>query len=95
MTAPERSGERERLDRAVARQVERFERARRERSGVIAQSAYVGVLGLLFVLPVVGGAFLGRWLDSLATGYSIRWTVSLILIGVAIGAANVYFFVRE
>ena len=34
-------------------------------------------------------------LDSLVEGYSIRWTVSLILVGVFIGAMNVYLFIRE
>jgi ATP synthase protein I len=47
------------------------------------------------VLPVVGGAYLGQWLDSLLAGYSIRWTVSLILLGVFLGAVNVYLFIRE
>ncbi|HCU54125.1 MAG TPA: F0F1 ATP synthase subunit, partial [Gammaproteobacteria bacterium] len=47
------------------------------------------------VLPVIGGAYLGRWLDSLVAGYSIRWTVSLILLGVFLGAVNVYLFIRE
>lgn len=95
MSDLERSAERERLDKAVGRRVERIERGRRERTGVLAQTAYIGVLGLLFVLPVIGGAFLGRWLDGLSVGYSIRWTVSLILLGVALGVANVYFFVKE
>lgn len=72
-----------------------MERAEKERSTVLAQAAYIGVLGLLFVLPVVGGAYLGRWLDGLFEGYSMRWTLSLIFLGVVVGAVNVYFFVRE
>jgi ATP synthase protein I len=47
------------------------------------------------VLPVVAGAYLGRWLDSLLAGYSIRWTLSMIFLGVIIGAVNVYLFIRE
>jgi ATP synthase protein I len=43
----------------------------------------------------VGGAYLGRWLDSLASGYSIRWTVSLILLGVMVGMINVYLLIRD
>ena len=50
---------------------------------------------LLFVLPVIGGAYLGQWLDSLATEYSTRWTLSLILLGIIVGALNVYLFIRE
>jgi ATP synthase protein I len=82
---------RERLDR----QTRRLKKAEDERRSLLAQTVYVGTLGLLFVLPVVGGAYLGRWLDGLVAGYSIRWTMSLILLGVFIGAVNVYLFIRE
>jgi ATP synthase protein I len=47
------------------------------------------------VIPIVVGAYVGQWLDSVVEGYSIRWTMSLILLGLVIGAVNVYFFVRE
>ena len=87
--------EREQLRQQVEKQIARMERADKERRTVLAQSAYIGILGLLFVLPVVGGAYLGRWLDGMVEGYSMRWTLSLIFVGVAIGAANVYFFIRE
>jgi ATP synthase protein I len=82
---------RERLDQ----QARRLKKAEDERRSLLAQTVYVGTLGLLFVLPVVGGAYLGRWLDGLVAGYSIRWTMSLILLGVFIGAVNVYLFIRE
>ena len=87
--------EREELRQQVEKQIRRMERADRERRTLLAQSAYIGILGLLFVLPVVGGAYLGRWLDGLVEGYSVRWTLSLIFAGVAIGAVNVYYFIRE
>jgi ATP synthase protein I len=83
------------LKKQVERQARRMKKAEGERSTLIGQTIYIGTLGLLFVLPVVGGAYLGHWLDSLAPGYSIRWTMSLILLGVMIGILNVYFFIRE
>ena len=85
----------ERLRRQVDRQARRMQQADRDRPTLLAQTAVIGTLGLLFVLPVVAGAYLGRWLDSLAAGYSIRWTLSMIFLGVIIGAINVYFFIRE
>ena len=85
----------EELQRQVERQLERIERAERERPTLLAQSVHIGVLGLLFVVPVVGGAYLGRWIDGLFEGYSMRWTLSLMFIGIVAGAVNVYFFVRE
>ena len=85
----------ERLRRQVERQARRMHQAERDRPTLLAQTVYIGTLGLLFVLPVVAGAYLGRWLDSLAAGYSIRWTLSMIFLGVMIGALNVYLFIRE
>ncbi|MDP1519884.1 AtpZ/AtpI family protein [Porticoccus litoralis] len=83
------------LRKQVERQVRRMKKAERERPTLLGQTVYIGTLGLLLVLPVVAGAYLGQWLDSLASEYSSRWTVSLILVGVMIGAINVYLFIRE
>jgi ATP synthase protein I len=83
------------LKHKVKQQARRMQRAERERSSLLSQSIYLGTLALLLVLPVIVGAYLGRWLDSLVEGYSVRWTVSLIVIGVALGAFSAYLFVLE
>ncbi len=83
------------LRKQVERQARRMKKAERERPTLIGQTIYVGTLGLLFVLPVIGGAYLGKWLDTLVAGYSVRWTVSMILLGVFVGALNSYLFVKE
>jgi len=83
------------LRKQVERQARRMQKAERDRPNLLGQTVYAGTLGLLFVLPVVGGAYLGHWLDSLAAGYSTRWTLSLILLGIFVGALNVYLFIRE
>ena len=57
--------------------------------------SYLGTLGAVFVLPVVAGAYLGDWLDSQLRGYSVRWTVTLIFVGVVVGAVNVYLMIRK
>jgi ATP synthase protein I len=46
-------------------------------------------------VPVIVGAYVGQWLDGLVPGYSMRWTLSLIVLGVGIGAMSVYLNVRE
>jgi ATP synthase protein I len=83
------------LKKQIERQAQRMKKAEHERPTLIAQTVYVGVLGLLFVLPVVAGAYLGHWLDSQATNYSVHWTTSLILVGVFIGFINVYIYIKE
>ncbi|HUJ74875.1 MAG TPA: AtpZ/AtpI family protein [bacterium] len=85
----------DKLKSALHRQGQRMDRAQRERRTVLARTMSLGVLGLMFVLPVVCGAYLGRWLDGLYVGYSIRWTVSMIVLGVAVGTVNVYLQIRR
>lgn len=89
-----RADERE-LEERIAMQVRRIDRAKKERYTLIGYTVYLGTLGLLFVLPVLTGAYLGRWIDEHLAGYSIRWTLSLLVLGVIVGAINVYFFIRE
>ncbi|WHZ13544.1 MAG: Sodium-transporting ATPase subunit Q [Nitrospira sp.] len=83
------------LKRRVSKQVARMQQADKDRPTLLAQTAYLGTLGLLLVVPVILGAYLGRWLDGLVEGYSLRWTLSLIMLGVGVGAMNVYLFIKE
>jgi len=83
------------LKKHIERQARRMKKAELDHPTLIAQTVYIGTLGLLFVLPVIVGAYFGSWLDTLAAGYSVRWTTSLIILGVFIGALNVYLFIRE
>ena len=83
------------LRKQVEQQARRMKKAEQDRPTLMGQTVYVGTLGLLFVLPVIGGAYLGNWLDTMASGYSVRWTISLILSGVFIGMFNVYYFIKE
>jgi len=83
------------LQRQVDNQVKRIKKARSEQTSILAQTLYLGTLGLVMVLPIIGGAYLGTWLDSLADGYTMNWTLSLLLLGVAIGAVNVYLLIKQ
>jgi ATP synthase protein I len=84
-----------RLRDEVDKRVRRMERAERDRQSLLAQSVYMGTIAGLFVVPLVVGAYLGNWLDGLAQGYSVRWTVGMIVLGVVVGSVNVYLFIRE
>lgn len=87
--------DREKLRHSIEEQARRMEQADRDRPTLMAQTAFLGVLALLLVVPLVIGAYLGNWLDGLHEGYSVRWTVGLILVGLGIGIFNVYWFIRE
>ena len=83
------------LAKRVELQAQRMKRAERERPTVLAQTVYLGSLGLMFILPVVAGAYLGHWLDGKLPGYSMRWTLSLLFLGIVIGGFNAYWLIRS
>jgi ATP synthase protein I len=96
MSAPDDLRSRQqKLEESVEKRIRRMKQAEKERRTLIGQSVYLGTLGVMFVLPVVAGAYLGQWLDSLSEGYEVHWTVSLIILGVIVGGMNVYLFIRE
>lgn len=79
----------------VGRDATRFRIAEREQRSLLAQTVFLGTLSALFLVPLIGSAYLGRWLDSLSEGYSVRWTINLIVLGLAFGVFNVYLFIRK
>jgi len=84
-----------RLKRRVEKQAQRMKQAEHDQNTILSQTVFIGTLGLILVLPIVVGAYIGHWLDSRLDHYSVRWTLSLIMLGVFTGALNVYFFIRE
>jgi len=72
----------------VARQLKK---ARNEKSGFLHYASLIGVGGWLFALPVVAGAYLGNYLDKETHG-GISWSLTLIMLGVAAGVFNIWYF---
>jgi ATP synthase protein I len=85
----------ERLKRAIETQARRIAQAERDRPTLLAQTVFLGTLALLFVLPVVGGAYLGHWIDTGQPGYSYRWTMIGLGAGLIVGGINVYVYLRN
>lgn len=85
---------RKKLERAAQRMAGRLYKAEKNRYAWIGQTVFLSSLALMFVLPVVLGAYLGQWIDGMFEGYSVRWTVSLIVLGIVAGIVNVYFFIK-
>jgi ATP synthase protein I len=82
------------LKKRIENQVKRMKKAEHDRPNLLSQTIYIGTLGLVMVLPVIGGVYLGRWLDGMLAGYSVRWTLSLLFTGVVVGVFNVYFLIK-
>lgn len=87
--------QRQQFRESVERDSEQQRQAEQQNPGLFGMLWYGGVLGLLLAIPMVGGAYLGRWLDSLNPEFGTRWTVSLIVLGVAVGVWNVIWYIRE
>lgn len=83
------------LKKQLQQQAKRIKKAEEEKPTLLSQTVFTGVLGLLLVLPIIAGAYIGNWLDNLLDYYSIKWTLGLIMLGVFIGAINVYLFIKE
>lgn len=83
------------LEEQVKRSVHKMNQAKKSKSTLLAQTVYLGTLGFVFVLPIIAGAYLGVWLDEKIKGFSISWTINLILVGVIVGAVNVYLLIKE
>ncbi|CZG73492.1 TPA: F0F1 ATP synthase subunit [Legionella pneumophila subsp. pneumophila] len=83
------------LEQQVKRKVRKINEAKKGKSTLLAQTVYLGTLGFVFVLPIITGAYLGVWLDEQIKGYSMSWTINLILLGVIVGAINVYLLIKD
>jgi ATP synthase protein I len=70
--------------------VKRLE-AKKQKDSFWHWASMIGMGGWLFALPVVAGAYFGRYLDrSRADGTS--WTMTFILLGIAAGIFNIWQF---
>jgi len=83
------------LEKQVTLNISKMNKAKKEKSTLLAQTIYLGTLGFVFILPIILGAYLGVWLDGRLKGFSVAWTLNLIILGVIVGAVNVYLMIKE
>lgn len=91
----ENGDSRQALDEAVGRQARRKLRARRrgDRSAWFGLGMF-GLVGWSVALPTLIGTAIGLWLDERYTG-EVSWTLTFLIIGVAVGCLNAWFWVRQ
>jgi ATP synthase protein I len=72
------------LDEVRKHQARRVAWVRDGDASVAKRLAQIGVLGWIIVAPMLGGIFLGRWLDGrFDTG--LFWTAPLLMAGLGLG----------
>lgn len=78
----------------IQKSAQELMRARRTRRGFWHYASLVGIGGWLFVIPIIAGAYLGRYLDGkLSAG--ISWALTCIILGICIGIYNVWYFYKR
>jgi ATP synthase protein I len=96
--APEASPERNRAEalRGIAlHKSQRRERARRRGAdNVWSWMGMFGLVGWTVAVPTLVGLALGRFLDNRVES-SVSFTITFLVVGVAIGAATAWYWIRQ
>lgn len=80
--------------RDVAAKQQRMLRARSETKSYWRAISILGVIGWSVVIPSLCGVAIGIWIDRRWPA-RISWTVTLLLVGLAIGCVSAWFRIRE
>jgi ATP synthase protein I len=80
----------EKFSEEIEKSTKELMKARKEKT-FWHYASIIGVGGWLFVIPIIAGAYLGRYLDKRFVG-GISWTITFIIIGIAAGIYNFWFF---
>lgn len=87
--------ENRKFSKNIEKSAKELVKARKEKTGFWHYASMIGAGGWLFVVPVVAGAYLGRFLDNKMKG-DISWTLTFIILGIGVGIYNIwYFYVRN
>ena len=84
----------EELKKQVGLRAQRMRKKEEDRPTLLAQTRFLGTVGLLLTLPIVVGAYMGLWVDQGRAGYSSTGTVSGLVVGILVGSINVYLFLK-
>ena len=80
------------VDKKAARKL----RARRERERTVwSWLGMMGLVGWSVAIPTLLGIFVGLWLDERTEGDRISWTLTFLIVGVALGCWQAWYWVKR
>jgi len=80
--------------RIIGRKAVRRLEARRRRDSPWFWLGMLGLIGWSVAIPTLLGVALGLWLDDVAhSGFS--WVLSMLVVGLAVGLLNAWYWVRR
>lgn len=76
----------------VGKSAKELMNARKEKGTFLHYAYVLGVGGWLLALPIVGGAYLGKYLDKkIGISGGTSWTITFIILGIAVGFFNLWY----
>jgi ATP synthase protein I len=84
-----------RFRETVEQKAERRRRARARDDGLWFGLGMFGLVGWSVAIPTVAGVALGLWLDRRFPAQPVSWTLTFLLVGVAVGALVAWHWVRR
>lgn len=83
------------FQRRVGKHAERKRRARAAgRPSAWFGLGMFGLIGWSVAIPTLAGVALGLWLDERYPG-DVSWTLTFLIIGVALGCLNAWYWVKQ
>ncbi len=81
---------------SVGRKAARKERVRAEDDrSIFFWLGMFGMVGWAVAIPTLAGVALGLWLDRIWPAAQASWTLTFLLVGVALGALNAWYWVKR
>jgi len=85
-----------RFGSAVNKKAARKIRARKERErAILSWLGMMGLVGWSVAIPTLVGLASGIWLDKRFPGENISWTLTFLIIGVALGCLQAWYWVQR
>jgi ATP synthase protein I len=85
-----------RFGKTVDKKAVRKIRGRQERERAIwSWLGMMGLVGWSVAIPTLVGLAIGIWLDKRASSETISWTLTFLIIGVALGCLQAWYWVQK